>query len=187
MAEAQVKKKAVHEKDPAVVGMSIQEICNKYVARFGTRKPDWKAFADAAIEGWRRAQHRFIGNTSGKPDQNIIPSRAFTLSIMHVPPGQGNAAHTHEVEEVFFVLQGHMMVFFEDEEGNRVETVLGPWDCVSCPAGVIHGYHNNTLENVYTQVMVGKGKPDLMGYADPNLNKNRDAHIREFEASQKKA
>jgi mannose-6-phosphate isomerase-like protein (cupin superfamily) len=153
-------------------------LAKKYVARFGERKPDWNAFADAAIEGWRRAQHRFIGNTSGKPDDKIIPQGGFTLSVMYVPPGQGNAAHTHEVEEVFFVLQGRLMIFFEDEAGNREEAVLGPWDCVSCPAGVIHGYHNNTVEPVYTQVMLGKrGKTELMGYADPELYKRRDEHI----------
>ena len=38
-------------------------------------------------------------NTSS-PGQNRTP-RAFTLSIMFVPPGQGNASHRHEVEEVF--------------------------------------------------------------------------------------
>lgn len=177
------QRKAVHEKDPAVAGMSLEEICNKYVARFGERKPDWHAFADAAIEGWKRAQHRFIGNTSGKPDDRIIPARGFTLSIMYVPPGQGNAPHTHEAEEVFFVLQGHLMVFFEDEAGRRVETVLGPWDCVSCPAGVIHGYHNNTLEPVYTQVMVGKPNPEFMGYADPDLYKRRDEHTRQAKSA----
>ena len=91
--------------DPAVVGMPLETILKKYVARFGERKPDWHAFADAAIDGWRRAQHRFIGNTSGKPDENFIPAGNFTLSIMAVPPGQGNAAHTHEVVEVFFVLK----------------------------------------------------------------------------------
>ena len=31
---------------------------------------------------------------------------------MFVPPGQGNAAHRHEVEEVFFVLEGKVKVFF---------------------------------------------------------------------------
>jgi quercetin dioxygenase-like cupin family protein len=163
--------------DPAVAGMPIETILKKYVARFGERKPDWHAFADAAIDGWRRAQHRFIGNTSGKPDENIIPAGNFTLSIMAVPPGQGNAAHTHEVEEVFFVLKGHLTVFIEDESKRRVETVLGPWDCVSCPAGVIHGYQNNTVEMVYLNVMVGKGKPDLMGYTDPELFKRRREHI----------
>ena len=173
------ERKAIHPMDPAVVGMSLQEICTKYVARFGDRKPDWHAFADAAIDGWRRAQHRFIGNTSRKPDDRIIPAGGFTLSIMYVPPGQGNAAHTHEIEEVFFVLQGHVMVFFEDEAGNRVETVLGPWDCVSCPAGVIHGYHNNTVEPLYMQVMAGAPRPDFMGYADPELYKRRDEHVRQ--------
>ena len=157
--------KARHAIDPAVVGLSLEDIARKYVARFGERKPDWNAFADAAIEGWKRAQHRFIGNTSGKPDDNVRPARAFTLSIMYVPAGQGNAAHTHEVEEVFFVLQGHLMVFFEDEAGKRVETVLGPWDCASCPPGVIHGYHNNTLEPVYVIVQAGKAKPEFMGCA----------------------
>jgi mannose-6-phosphate isomerase-like protein (cupin superfamily) len=172
------QRKAIHDMDPAVVGMSLEDICKKYVARFGERKPDWSAFADAAIEGWKRAQHRFIGNTSGKPDTNFIPARGFTLSVMYVPPGQGNAPHTHEVEEVFFVLKGHLTVFFENEAGHRVETVLGPWDCVSCPAGVIHGYHNNTLEPVYTQVMAGTANPEFMGYADPDLYKRRDEHVR---------
>ena len=30
---------------------------------------------------------------------------------------------------------------------------------------------------VYLNVMVGKGKPDLMGYADPELFKRRAEHI----------
>lgn len=178
----------VHALDPAVVGMSLEEINKRYVQRFGERKPDWSAFADAKIEGWKRAQHRFIGNTSGKPGPDFIPAQGFTLSVMYVPPGQGNAAHTHEIEEVFFVLQGHLMVFFEDLEGNRVESVLGPWDMAFAPAGVIHGYHNNTVEPVYTQVMVGKSRPDFMGYADPNLNKKRTAHLdKKLAASELKA
>jgi quercetin dioxygenase-like cupin family protein len=95
-----------------------------------------------------------------------------------VPAGEGNAAHTHEAEEVFFVLQGHLNVFFEEEDGRRIEVNLGPWDCVSCPAGVIHGYQNNTVEPVYLQVMLGKAKPDFMGYADQSLYDRRDEHVR---------
>jgi quercetin dioxygenase-like cupin family protein len=113
------------------------------------------------------------GATSGKPDANVIPAGSFTLTVMAVPPGQGNAAHTHEVEEVFFVLRGHLTVFLEDETGRRIETVLGPWDCISCPAGIIHGYQNNTVEMVYLNVMVGKAQPELMGYTDPDLFRRR--------------
>jgi len=97
---------ARHARPAELENVSLEEIARRYVARFAERKPDWHAFADAAIPGYRRAQHRFIGNTSGKPDANFIPARAFTLSIMYVEPGEGNASHTHEVEEVFFVLKG---------------------------------------------------------------------------------
>ncbi len=64
---------------------------------------------------------------------------------MYVPPGQGNAAHTHEVEEVFFVLKATSDVFVQDEDGHKISKRLGPWECISCPAGVIHGYDNNSL------------------------------------------
>jgi mannose-6-phosphate isomerase-like protein (cupin superfamily) len=107
----------------------------------------------------------------------VIPPRGFTLSIMYVEPGQGNAAHTHEVEEVFFVLQGFLTVFIEDESGKRVDVRLGAWECVACPPGVIHGYINDSLEPVYFQVMLGKSRPEPMGYADEELYKRRDAHL----------
>ena len=96
---------------------------------------------------------------------------------MYVEPGQGNAAHTHEVEEVFFVLQGFLDVFVEDERGSGVTERLGPWECVSCPAGVIHGYENTSLAPVYFQVMLGRAKPEAMGYADEELFKRLTAHL----------
>ena len=159
--------------------MTVEDLLNQRVARFIDRVPDWDAFADARIEGYRRAQHRFIGaGASGKQDARVIPPEHFTLSIVFVPPGQGNAAHTHEVEEVFFILDGKVRVFFEDDQGRRAATVMGRWDCVSCPAGVIHGYENVGLEPAYLQVMLGKGRPDLMGYVDPDLQKQRDVHLK---------
>jgi len=97
---------------------------------------------------------------------------------MFVEPGEGNASHTHEVEEVFFILQGRLIVFFEEEDGRRIEVALGPWDCVFCPPGVIHGYRNDSVEPVYLQVMAGKPNPEFMGYADPTLFAHRDAHTR---------
>ena len=158
---------------------SLTKLLDRQVARFVDRVGDWDAFADARVEGYRRAQHRFIGfGASGKADGNYIPAEHFTLSIMFVPPGQGNASHTHEVEEVFFVLRGTVKVFFEDAAGKRAEAVLGPWDCVSCPPDVIHGYENVGLEPAYLQVMLGKGRPDLMQYSDGQLQARRDEHLR---------
>ena len=168
---------ARHPRPKELEGVPLDEIMKKYVGRFKDKKPDWAAFEDAKIEGYKRAQHRFIGaGGSGKHgDPTVIPPGNFTLSIVYVEPGQGNAAHTHEVEECFFVLQGFLDVFVEDESGGRVTTRLGPWECISCPAGVIHGYQNDSLEPVYFQVMLGRGKPDTMGYADDELYKRKDA------------
>jgi mannose-6-phosphate isomerase-like protein (cupin superfamily) len=175
---------ARHPLPPELVGKSLEEIMERYVARFRDRKPDWAAFEDAKIEGYKRAQHRFIGaGESGKHgDASAIPARGFTLSIMYVEPGQGNAAHTHEVEEVFFVLQGFLDVFVQDASGREVWTRLGPWECVAAPPGVIHGYENRSLEPVYFQVMLGRAKPETMGYSDPKLFERRDAHIAPGEA-----
>lgn len=157
---------------------ALTDLLNRHVARFAERRADWDAFADARVEGYRRAQHRFIGSgASGKADASVIPAEHFTLSVMFVPPGQGNAPHTHEVEEVFFILRGTVKVFVEDGAGHRAETVLGPWDCVSCPASVIHGFENVGLEPAYLQVMLGKARPDLMTYTDAALQEQRAAHL----------
>src|SRR3546814_16018023 len=98
---------------------------------------------------------------------------------MYVEPGQGNAAHTHEVEETFFVLKGRLDVFVEDEAGNRATTRLGPWECIACPPGVIHGYDNNSLDPVWFQVILGRGRPATRGYAAEQLYQNRDRHLKE--------
>lgn len=171
---------ARHPMPPEVASLSLDEVVQKYTGRFRDKRPDWYAFEDAKIEGYKRAQHRFIGaGGSGKyNDPTVIPARGFTLSIMYVEPGQGNAAHTHEVEEVFFVLEGMLTVFIEDEKGNRRETRLSKWECIACPPGVIHGYVNDSLAPVYFQVMIGRAQPETMGYADDSLFRNRDQHLK---------
>ena len=170
---------ARHPRPSELIGVSLDEIMKRHVARFSDRKADWAAFEDAKIEGFKRAQHRFIGaGGSGKhSDMSVIPPRGFTLSIMYVEPGQGNAAHTHEVEEVFFVLDGFLDVFIEDEQGSRKTTRLAKWECISCPPGVIHGYQNTSLAPVYFQVMLGRARPDTMGYKDEELYERRSAHL----------
>jgi quercetin dioxygenase-like cupin family protein len=175
----QPKMIARHRRLPELEGVPIDDMITAYVGKFKDKTPDWHAFADADIPGNHRAQHRFIGaGASGKhADGSVIPAQAFTLSIMLVPPGQGNAAHTHEVEEVFFVLQGKLTVFLDDEDGRRVSDVLDPWELICCPAGVIHGYINETEEPVYLQVMLGRGKPEVAGFVEQTLYDNREKHL----------
>src|SRR4029077_16899983 len=153
---------ARHPRPPDLVNAPLEDIMQKYVGRFREKKPDWAAFEDAKLGGYKRSQHGFIGaGGSGKhTDPTIIPAGNFTLSIMYVEPGQGNAAHTHEVEECFFVLQGYLDVFVEDESGKRVTTRLGPGKSIARRAGVTPGYQNDSLEPVFFQVMLGRAKPE---------------------------
>jgi mannose-6-phosphate isomerase-like protein (cupin superfamily) len=159
-----------HQVADELKNVSLEELLPKRVARFGEIQPDWDAFADSQVEGRRRAQHRMIGaGGSGKHDPNAIPAGGFTLSIMRVPPGQGGSAHTHEVEEAFFVLDGELTVFFEDAGGKRVSTKLKKWEVVSCPAGVLHGFENQGTEDVLMQTFIGSGRPGPVGFADDAL------------------
>ena len=82
---------ARHPRPPELVDVSIEEILEKYVARFRDRVPDWEAFEDAKIEGYKRAQHRFIGaGGSGKHgDTKTIPARAEVCLRLWDMPMQG--------------------------------------------------------------------------------------------------
>jgi len=159
-----------HQRPDAIKEMSLDQIMERYTASFRDRDPDWKAFADSDIEGFKRAQHRFIGaGGSGKQDPKAIPAGGFTLSVMFIPPGQGGNAHTHEIEEVFFVLEGVMTVFIQDDQGNKVSKRLGKWDCISCPAGVLHGFVNESVEPAYMMAMIGSGRPGPVGFVDDKI------------------
>jgi mannose-6-phosphate isomerase-like protein (cupin superfamily) len=167
-----------HTIDAACAGVPLQELIRTRVARFTEIPADWDAFADSQIEGRRRGQHRFIGaGGSGKHDPHAIPAGGFTLSIMQVPPGQGGSAHTHEVEEAFFVLEGVLTVFMEDAQGNRVSTRLSRWEAISCPAGVLHGFENEGDVDVYMQTFIGSGRPGPVGYADDAIYSEERARL----------
>jgi hypothetical protein len=46
---------------------------------------------------------------------------------------------------------------------------------------VIHGYQNDSLAPVYVQIMLGRGRPETMGYADEDLYKRRGDHLKAAE------
>src|SRR5688500_8296592 len=135
---------ARHPRPPELADATLEDIAARYVARFRDRKADWAAVEDAKIDGYKRAQHRFIGaGGSGKHvDVNVIPPRGFTLSIMGVEHGEDSAAHDGVVEEICFVLRGHWPAFIQDERGRRRDVRLGPWECITCPPGMVHAYVN---------------------------------------------
>lgn len=180
-----------HERAEALKDVPLENIMERYTKSIKDIDPDWHAFADSHIDGLRRAQHRFIGaGGSGKfDDPSFIPAEHFTLSVMFIPPGEGGSAHSHEVEEVFFVLQGVMTFFLEDADGRRVSKRLGKWECISCPAGVLHGFRNDGVEPAYLQTMIGTGRPGPVGFSDAKLFEMEQAKLaaQAAEAEAKKA
>ena len=69
-------------------------------------------------------------------------------------------------------------MFIEDGSGRCLTARLCLWECISCPAGAVHCYQNDSLEPVYMQVILGGGKPETMGYTDDKLYERRDAHLK---------
>ena len=48
---------ARHPRPKELEDASLEQIMDRYVARYADRRADWAAFEDAKIEGFRRAQH----------------------------------------------------------------------------------------------------------------------------------
>src|SRR5437879_1840452 len=147
---------------------SLADRMERWVARFADRVPDWEAFEEAKIPGFHRAQHRYVGaGASGKHgDPKAIPPGNFTVSVMLIPAGQGNPPHTHEVEEVFFVLDGELTCFWVEGE-ERVDRVLVRWDMVFNHADVADGDQHKTNRDVYTAHMLGRPRPQPCFIAMP--------------------
>ena len=156
--------------DTSTRSTSLAELIDGRIARFDTRTLDWDAmkFQEKVNPSFRRAQMRYVGTgaTGVKSDANTVPSEHFTLSTMVIPAGHEGPLHTHnDVEEVFFMLKGHMTCYME-KDGERIERTLGPRDAISVPAGVARGERNDGDEDALMIVIVGAGKPQLPTYPE---------------------
>ena len=150
--------------------MSLKAIMEARTARHSTRRYDWEALKFQADfdPKYRRAQMRYVGTgaTGVRTDSNTVPAEHFTLSTMVLPPGHEGPLHTHlDVEEVFFVLEGQLMVHLE-KDGEVVERTLGPRDAISIPAGVARSELNVGDTEARMLVIVGSGKPQLPIYPE---------------------
>ena len=145
-----------------------------HTQRLGEKPMDWGTFQKQGIykAEYDRAHVRMVGGSiTGKHDEpGVIPAEGFTLSLMMMPPGSVAPSHSHECEEVFFCLQGSLVAWWEDENGERLETRLQVNELLHSPAGVLHGIRNDTQGDALVQVIIGKGHPAKPIYADKNLS-----------------
>jgi mannose-6-phosphate isomerase-like protein (cupin superfamily) len=161
----------------ALLDESLELRLRAHVARHADKLPDWDAFpSNRGFPELERAQFRYIG-AGGSPktdDPGTLKAGAFTLSMVHQPVGKYAAAHSHEVEEAFLVLQGVLTIAWE-YDGEVIFTRCGPKDLVLQARNRAHGFRNEGVEPVLVSIMVGKGKPMPPAYAyhpkkdDPGL------------------
>lgn len=148
----------------------LKERIEKMTVRFASREEDWGAldFQTKVSPKYKRAQIRYLGGggTGQHADPNILEAQHFTLSTMLLPSGCEGPLHIHhDVEEVFFVIQGSVTIFWE-ENGVEEEVVLSPRDMIFTPAGMYRGLRNDTDDDALMLVMLGASKPQLPDYPE---------------------
>ncbi len=146
------------------------------VGRYTDKTFDWDAFpSNRDFPELGRAQMRYIGG-GGSPKASgpeTLKAEHFTFSIVNQPEAKFAAAHSHEVVEHFFILQGVLTVgwIWGDEV---VEARLGPKDMVLNKLGRPHGFRNDGIEPVHMQITVGSGKPEPPVYTCHPKNKDME-------------
>lgn len=148
--------------------VSLDERMQPRIARYQSRSYDWDALKFQADfdPKYRRAQMRYMGTgaTGVGADNNTVPSDSFTFSTMVLPAQCEGPLHLHDdVEEVFFILRGKIMLTLE-ENGERFETELTERDLISIPPGIYRGLFNHGQEEALMCVMLGSPKPRIPTY-----------------------
>lgn len=150
----------------------LEDLIDSCIASRESRHEDWDtlAFQAKAGEEFRRAQVRYIGSgATGNHDgdSRALPSEHFTFSNMKLPAGAIGPEHTHhDVEEVFFVLEGRLEVSVHDvADGTKTATrTLGYRDLIRVPAGVPRSLRTVGDQDALFCVIIGAQKPQIPTY-----------------------
>ncbi|MFW0793447.1 cupin domain-containing protein [Gordonia sp. CPCC 205515] len=158
---------------PEKTAVDLDALIDSCIASRETRFEDWDTLGFQAAAGgdrFKRAQVRYIGSgATGNHDgdNRTLPSEHFTFSNMRLPVGAVGPEHTHhDVEEVFFVLEGELEVAVHDVEDGTRKAVrrLGYRDLIRVPAGVPRSLANVGDVDALFCVIIGSKKPELPTY-----------------------
>lgn len=152
----------------------LDTLLDSCIATRASRAEDWDALAFQAQAGeqFRRAQIRYLGSGATgnhQGDSRILKAEHFTFSNMLLPPGGVGPEHNHhDVEEVFFVLEGELEVTVHDvEDGTRTASrVLAYRDLIKVPAGVPRSLRNVGDSDALFCVIIGSPTPQLPTYPE---------------------
>ena len=129
------------------------------VIRFAEIMPDWAAYPDSRWEGNHRAVYRYIGGPPGKSPGALLPGRDFSNGIVMAPPENGAPLHDHHCEEIFMVWDGEFEIYWVDHKAQEKKSVvLGLYDAVRIPPGIMRGYRNLGKEEGFLYYIHGRGE-----------------------------
>jgi mannose-6-phosphate isomerase-like protein (cupin superfamily) len=95
-----------------------------------------------------------------------LPPEHVTFSNMRLPVGGVGPEHVHhDVEEVFFVLEGKLRVSLHDGD-RRASRDLGYRDLIRVPAGMARSLENIGDTDALFCVIIGTGQPQLPTYPE---------------------
>ena len=131
----------------------------KRVARFKELKPTTQAFLDTVIPGHERELLQIIGRGVIEDPNAVGPvitnPHDFNIGINKHEPGKRVALHAHPTVEVFMPLNGEWAIYWGDEGENEI--ILGPWDTMSIPTGIMRAFKN--ISNEVAHLLVTLGAP----------------------------
>lgn len=118
------------EQTTTAPGADLESLIDSCIASAASRHEDWDTLGFQAAKGgdrFKRAQIRYIGSGATgdhSADSRTLPAEHFTFSNMRLPAGAVGPEHTHhDVEEVFYVLEGTLEVAVHDvEDGTKRAT-----------------------------------------------------------------
>ena len=144
------------------------------IARFHDLKSSAHAFVDTLIPGHEREIYNVIGRgvtEDASLDEAITAAEDFNMTLVKAAPGKGAALHSHTTVEVFMPLTGEWAVYWGDH--GEEEIILGRWDVISVPAGVMRGFRNVGREDHYLLALQGGTDPGRVTWAPKVLEKAR--------------
>lgn len=112
------------------------------VMKFKEMRPNWQAVKDPN-PAFQIPIYKYCDGNDPNLSVAIPPvvhSDEFRLAVGVCEPGRGAPLHNHTGEELMFAASSSWVVFFDEEEENKV--YLDPWDAILLPAGIVRGWRN---------------------------------------------
>lgn len=150
------------------------------IARFADLRPNPQMFVDTRLPEHERELFSVIGPGVSEDRETrpaIAAAEDFNIAYIAAHPGKGASLHSHTTVEVFIPLTGKWKIYW-NEGGAQESVVLGPWDCISLPKGVMRGFENVGTEYAYMIGMTGGADSGKVSWAKSVLDRAEKTGLR---------